>query len=526
MLDVLIKGGNIVDGSGKPAFHADVAIEDGRIVAVEPLPEAVARYEVDARGMVVAPGFIDMHSHADFTLPILPTADSKVRQGITLEVIGNCGVSPAPLREGTRQHVEQSNLLSDVALPWEWDDFGTYLSWLENYRIAVNVVALVGHGAVRIAVMGMSDATPTPEQLTVMQEETRLAMEQGAMGLSSGLVYPPGCYSQTEELVSLARIVAEHQGMYFSHIRGEGPTLIEAISEAIAIGQQTGVPVQIGHLKASGRHNWPKMAQALQLIDNARAMGLDVAADMYPYIAGSTTLSALLPTWAQADGVLALLSRLRDSEERARIFRAIEWEMLNNDYQWDHIFISGCTARPQYEGRHIAELAAEAGKAPEDTVMDILLEAEAQVFMALFIMDEENVRLGLRHPAIVIGTDGDGRATYGPLSRGKPHPRNYGTFPRLLGHYVRDEGLMPLEAMVGKFTGQAAARLGLTDRGFVRPGMWGDVVIFSPQTIRDRATFADPHQYPEGILWVFINGQAVVADGVHTGARPGRVLRR
>jgi N-acyl-D-aspartate/D-glutamate deacylase len=224
--------------------------------------------------------------------------------------------------------------------------------------------------------------------------------------------------------------------------------------------------------------------------------------------------------------VLALLSRLRDSEERARIFRAIEWEMLNNDYQWDHIFISGCTARPQYEGRHIAELAAEAGKAPEDTVMDILLEAEAQVFMALFIMDEENVRLGLRHPAIVIGTDGDGRATYGPLSRGKPHPRNYGTFPRLLGHYVRDEGLMPLEAMVGKFTGQAAARLGLTDRGFVRPGMWGDVVIFSPQTIRDRATFADPHQYPEGILWVFINGRAVVADGVHTGARPGRVLRR
>jgi N-acyl-D-amino-acid deacylase len=523
VLDVLIKGGSVIDGSGAPPRPADVAIEGERVLAVEPLPGAEAGHVIDATGLAVAPGFIDMHSHADFVLPGLPTADSKVHQGFTLEVVGNCGASLAPLNPLRRQDVIDT-ALTVPPLRWDWTSFGSYLDRLRQAGTSLNVAALVGHGTVRIAAMGTGDARPGPAELRAMQGEVRRAMEEGAVGLSTGLIYPPGVFADTEEIVALARAAADAGGLYASHIRGEGDTLLAAIAEAIEIGRQAQLPVQISHLKAAGRTNWPKMAEAIALIEQARADGLDVTADMYPYPAGSTGLSALLPTWAHAGGRDALLARLSDPAERARLRDALDGPGLAADAGWPNILISGCPATPRHEGRTLAEIAAERRQPGSEAVLDVLREARADVDMILFMMSEENVALGLRQPWVMIGSDGEGRATDGPYATGKPHPRNYGTCPRLLGHYVRERGLVPLEEAVRKMTSLPAAKLRLRDRGVLRPGTFADIVVFDPATVSDTATFTDPHRYPEGIPWVLVNGRPVVAEGRHTGSRPGRVL--
>jgi N-acyl-D-amino-acid deacylase len=526
MLDVLIRGGMVVDGTGGPARRADVAVTGERIEAVESLPRAEAARIVDAAGLVVAPGFVDMHSHADFVLPGLPTADSKVAQGFTLEVVGNCGASPAPVTPARRQDVIDTSALALPPLSWDWTSFRSYVDVLTRQGLSINVAPLVGHGTIRTTVMGPSDAAPTADDVQAMEGAVRRAMDEGAVGLSTGLIYTPGVFAETDEIVALARVAAERGGFYASHIRGEGETLLHAIDEAIAVGRRAGLPVEISHLKAAGRSNWPKMSEAIERIEAARRDGLDVTADMYPYPAGSTGLTALLPAWAQVGGRAPMLQRLASPSERPRLRAAIESASLARDAGWDRILISGCPARPGYEGRSVADIAAELGKPGAEAVIEILRQAECEAEMILFMMSEDNVALGLQQPWVMIGSDGEGRAASGPYGAGKPHPRNYGTCPRLLGHYVRDRGLVTLEEAVRKMTSLPAAKLGLRDRGRLQRGAVADIVVLDPATVTDTATFADPHRYPTGIPWVLVNGRPVIESGRHTGARPGRVLAR
>jgi N-acyl-D-amino-acid deacylase len=524
--DTLIRGGTVIDGTGGPARRADVAIAGDRIEAVALLPDADAARVIDAAGHVAAPGFIDMHSHADFVLPGLPTADSLVYQGFTLAVVGNCGSSPAPLTLARRQDIIDSTGLPLPPLAWNWTTFRSYLDVLARERLSINVAPLVGHGTVRLVVMGPGDARPTSDQLRAMAAEVRRAVEEGALGFSTGLIYPPGVYADTDEVVALARAAGEAGGFYASHIRGEGHTLLPAITEALEVGRRASVSVEVSHLKAAGRSNWPKMTLAIELIERAQADGLDVTADMYPYPAGSTTLSALLSPWVHAGGREALLARLADPRDRARIRAELSGAGMAGDAGWDSILIAGCPARPSYEGRTLAHIAGERGLPPEEAVIEILRESTGDADMVLFMMSEENIALGLQQPWVMIGSDGEGRATEGPYGAGKPHPRNYGTCPRFLGHYVRDQELLPLAEAIRKMTSLPAAKLGLRDRGRLQPGALADVVVFDPATIADLATFAEPHQYPRGIPWVLVNGEPVIADGRHTESRPGRVLTR
>jgi N-acyl-D-amino-acid deacylase len=527
MFDLLIRNGQVVDGSGAPRYRAEVAVDGGRIVEVGQIEDAEAETVLDASGCVVAPGFVDMHSHADFSLPSLPTADSLVHQGITTLVAGQCGASPAPLLDETREEVIAMGESEDMPLPWhEWSTFGSYLDYLVQMGISLNVVPLVGQGAVRSAVMGFTAQAPDQEQIARMQAEVAQAMDEGAVGISTGLIYPPGSYTFTEELIAVTMPVGERNGFYFSHIRGEGDTLLESVAEAIRIGREASAAVQLSHFKAVGEPNWPKSAVALDLIDQARAEGLDVTADLYPYLASSTGLSATLPDWANEGGKEAILKRLANPEARRRMVAEMISGRTPRAGGWDQVFISSSPKNRSYEGRHVAELAAEAAKSPHEWILDVLLETDLDVGMIKFSMSEENRKLELRHPAMMIGTDGYGLAPEGPLSRGKPHPRNYGTFPRVLGHYVREEGVISLEEAIWKMSGFPAQKLRWTDRGLLKKGFRADLVVFDPGQVADQATYAAPHQFPWGIHHVAVNGRLVIQEGAHTGARPGTVLGR
>jgi N-acyl-D-amino-acid deacylase len=526
MLDLLVRNGQVVDGSGAPRYRADVAVDDGCIVNVGRLEDAEAEIVLDASGCVVAPGFVDMHSHADYSLPSLPTADSLVHQGITTIVAGQCGASPAPLLDETREQVIAMGESADMPLPWhEWSTFGSFLDYLAETGISLNVVPLVGQGAVRSAVMGFTAQPPDREQVARMQAEVARAMDEGAVGVSTGLIYPPGSYSSTEELIAITTPVGERGGFYFSHIRGEGDTLLDSVAEAIRIGREAGAAVQISHFKAVGESNWFKSAAALDLIDQARAEGLDVTADLYPYLASSTGLSATLPDWANEGGKEAILKRLADPELRRRMEADMREGQAPRAGGWDLVFISNSPKNRSYEGHHVAELAAEAAKSPHDWILDVLLETELDVGMIKFSMSEDNRKLELRHPAMMIGTDGYGLAPEGPLSRGKPHPRNYGTFPRVLSHYVREQGVISLEEAIWKMSGFPAQKLRWTDRGLLRKGFRADLVVFEADRVADQATYEEPHQFPRGIHHVVVNGSLVIREGGHTGARPGAILR-
>ena len=527
MLGILIRNGWVVDGAGGPRRRADVAIEGQRIAEVGPLQGAQATTVIDAGGCVVAPGFVDMHSHADFTLPVLPTADSLVQQGITTAIIGQCGATAAPLLEETRGEVIANRQSEEVRLPYErWTTTRSFLEDLRQTGISVNVAPLVGQATVREAVMGYTDAAPTAAQRTRMQAEVAQAMEEGAIGLSTGLIYPPGSYATTEEIIALAQPVGERQGYYFSHIRGEADTLLEAVAEALRIGWETGAAVQISHLKAAGRANWHKAARVLAMLERARAEGLDVTADMYPYLAGSSGLVAMLPEWAQVGGREAILQRLADPAARARMSAAMGSEGFFTFAEWDKVWIAGSPRQRRYEGRAVADLASEAGVSAHAWVFDALLETELGIQMICEYATEDNLALQLRHPLVMIGTDSAAHAAEGQLSKGLPHPRTYGTFPRVLARYVREQGVISLEEAIHKMAGLPAEKLRWPDRGLVRQGYKADLVIFDPATIADRATYAAPHQYPVGIRRVIVNGQVVVADGAHSGARPGAVLAR
>jgi len=526
---LLIRGGTVLDGTGRPGAVADVAVEGDRIAAVAPGLQGEAARMIDAAGLVVSPGFIDAHAHSDLFYFECPSAESKVRQGVTTEVVGMCSFSPAPVHPERRDLVRAWAGGLGASADLRWETFGQYLDSLRALRPSINVVHFVGHGALRLAAMGADSRVAGAEELRSMERLLAEALDAGAFGFSTGLVYPPSAYADTGELITLARSMATRRSLYFSHIRGESSMLADSILEAVRIGEEGGVGVQIAHVKAAGRENWARMDAALELIDAARARGVDVGGDAYPYHAGSTKMDNLLPAWMHDGGIDRLLDRLADRATRRRVVE----ECLVDGERWrtlamgavgfDEIQIATC-GRRELEGINLAELARQTGTAPAEAMMTLLLEQRATVGMVVFSQSPDNVARVLAHPGIMVGSDSIGLfAGEGPKT-GKPHPRAYGTFPRVLGEYARERRLFPLETAVHKMTGMPAARLRLRDRGFVRKGLVADLTVFDPATVRDTATFADPHRYPLGIPWVIINGAPVVDGGRFHAARTGRVL--
>jgi len=526
MYDLLIMDARIVDGTGAPYFYGDLGVSGDRITAVGRLSGQLARRTVVAEGRVLAPGFIDIHSHSDASYMINPLGESKVRQGVTLEVMGQCGWSLAPL-EGPAVDEIKKDLEAEDEVEIRWRTMGEYLACLEEAGPSVNLAVVAGHGTIRGSAMGYDDRPPSEEEARRMRLLLRQALAEGAFGLSTGLIYPPGSYAATEEIIDLARELARAGGVYFTHMRNEGACLLEAVAEAIRIGEEAGVPVQIAHHKVGGEKNWGKVKESLRMIEEARARGVDVTGDQYPYTASSTGLASIVPQWAHDGGSEKLLERLRDPATRRRLVAECV-DGQDSWSGWDKLLISSVKteANKKYEGKSLTEVARERGQDPVEAAFDLLIEEELAVGMVRFGMSEEDVRTVMQHPWVMVGSDGSALAPYGRLGRGKPHPRNYGTFPRVLGRYVREEKVLGLEMAVRKMTGLPAWRLRLWDRGLLRPGCHADVVLFDPDRVVDRATFTDPHQYPDGIDLVVVNGTVTVEYGEHTGARAGRVLRR
>ena len=532
-IDVLVVNARIVDGTGAPAREGGVAVAGGRVLDVLDGAGAVAatpraRRVIDARGRVIAPGFIDLHSHSDMPLVTEGNAQSKIRQGVTTEVIGESG-SIAPQREASAQQ--------------PWTDFAGYFGVLEKQGISVNLISYVGLGTARELVVGNDNRPATRAELSAMQAMVTAAMQQGAAGVSTGLIYPPNAFATLDELVALSTPAAALGGRYASHLRHDGKRLREGIEEAIAIGERAKLPVHVFHIKVTGQQNFGRMKEVVSLVEAARARGVKVTADIYPYIASSTSLTATLPQWVMDGGPDALVKNLTDRRTRARVRRDMEdpnaaWD---NRYQsagtWANVQLAsigrtrGVAATDEspnrkYEGMRVAEAAKAAGKDPFDFVFDLLVDTRGSVGCVYFIMSEDDVKLALVQPWVAVGSDGSALSIEGPLRSGVPHPRNFGTFPRVLGKYVRDEKVIPLEEAVRKMTSLAASISQLPDRGTIAPGKWADLVIFDPATVADTATFEKPFAYPVGIDTVLVNGQVVLDEGTHTGTRPGQVLRR
>ena len=533
--DVVIEGGRIVDGSGNAWFYGDLAITRDRIARIAPagaLRSATARQRVDAHGLVVAPGFIDIQAHSR---DALLTGDGRVvgkaTQGVTTEIMGE-GWTNAPVNDRVLQ-AATSDDPSDTAYSASFrgeHGFDAWLRAMERHGMSVNAGSFLGAATVRIYAKGMAAGAPTPAELDTMRAVTRRAMADGSFGVASALIYPPGNFATTEELVEIAKAMSPYGGVYITHMRSEADQFLEAIDEAIRIGREGGVPVEIYHLKAAGQRNWPKAVAAIAKIDSARGAGLDVQADMYPYVAGGTGLAACMPPWASADG--KLLENLRDSSTRARITA----ELLSERTNWENLCSLATPAgvllaemkKPEnsrWVGKRLAEVATGQNKRWPDAAIDLLLSEQRDIGTIFFLMSEENVALQLRQPWIKIGTDAGGYDPDSVRARGPVHPRSYGTYPRILGRYVREQRVLSLEDAVRKMSGAVATRLSIRDRGLIAQGYYADVVVFDPATIIDRATFDQPHQLSTGVQYVFVNGVAVVSNGQHTGAKPGRLVR-
>ena len=526
--DILIRGGIIYDGSGGAGMPGDLAIEDGRIVAIGKNISGAANKTIDAGGLAVAPGFIDIKTHSDFTLPINPKAESKVRQGVTTEIIGHCGFSVAPALPGKVALLKDYLSPSAPWLPFKEMTFPQYLDTFP--ATSVNAGMLVGHNTLRLMVMDMAARPPTAAELQAMIALLEDGLKAGALGLSSGLFTTPGSYARPDEMIAFGHVLKKYNAGYFTHLRDESNQVLEAVEEAIDVARQCGVHVEIVHFKCSGMDNWGKAAIALKMIADARARGLDVDCDSYPYAAGSNPLKNLLPQWVHAGGVEAMLQRLSEPDTRARIAADIARDGLNNWGRipdWDCVQISISPNLPQYAGKTIAALAGERNADPVDALCDYLVEDKGATRVLVTSIAEDDITEIVRSKTALVGSDGNCVATYGTVSQGMPHPRFYGTFPRVIDHYVREQRVLPLEAAIHKMTGASAKALKLKDRGLLRENFRADVAIFDPQDFRDRATYADPHQYPTGArTHVIVNGMLVVENAAHTGALPGRVLRR
>ena len=543
--DLLIKGGLIVDGTGNPWFKGDIGIENDRIADVGNIPERYADEVLDVEGLVVSPGFIDVHNHSDASLLVNPKVESMIRQGITTICIGNCGLSPYPINESTKDELYRY-LSSFIPIKEiSWSSTRDFLGKIETQGTSCNVAALVGHGSIRIAVMGFEAREPTNQELEKMKELTSEAMDDGAFGISTGLGYAPGFFSKTDELIELAKVVSKKGGFYATHTRSIGVTYEESVAEAIKIGREARIPVQISHIE-SHYPNWGRTENVLKMIDEARSEGIDVMCDIPPYLYNMTVITTLLPAWLQEGGLTKTIERLKDESVREEVKREVLKETekrasstgmaLAIDGHWDKIKIAGSDRNSQLIGMTLAEVAESRGVHPYDAVFDLLIEEGKQILIIGESHNEEDMQRILKHPTSMIESDERARAPYGPLSIGKPHPRAYGTFPMIFRKYVRGETrkelpeekgcrLLALEEAVRKMTSLPAQRLGLLDRGVIRKGMIADITIFNPKTVADRATYKDPHQYPTGINYVIVNGKIVIENGRHTGVLPGKVLK-
>ncbi|WP_417452118.1 N-acyl-D-amino-acid deacylase family protein [Kordiimonas sp.] len=529
--DLIIRGGTIVNGSGDARFTGDVIVDGDRIVAVtKGASPAQATEEIDASGLIVAPGFINMLSWAPHTLIVDGRGMSDVLQGVTLEVMGE-GSSMGPLNDAMKQTAvnQQGDLRFDI----EWTSLGDYFDYMEARGISPNIASFVGAETVRVHELGEDDIDPTPDQLAAMRGLVRSAMEEGALGVGSSLIYAPGTFAETDELVALTTEAAKCGGMYISHMRSEGGKLLEAVDELITIARESGAPAEIYHFKQGGKDNWSKIDGAIERVEAARAEGLRITADMYTYTAGATGLDAAMPTWVQAGGYPKWRERLQDPEIRKRVAEEMKhpgdgWENLYADAGGPEKTLLMGFNNPElkkYTGMTLAEVAAERGTSPEETAMDLVIEDGSRVGVAYFLMDEDNVKRAVGLPWMSFGSDAGAPATEGVFLKSSTHPRAYGNFARVLGKYVREEGATTLESAVHRMTAFPASNLGIRDRGTLKEGQYADIVVFDAATITDHATYENPHQYATGVRDVFINGVQVVKGGEHTGATPGRALR-
>ncbi len=528
--DLLIRGGTVYDGTGAPGRIADVAVRGDRIAAVGDLADATARRVVSVRGLAVAPGFINTLSWATESLLVDGRAESDLRQGVTLEVFGE-GWSMGPLTDAMR--AERLRRQGDLRYDIPWTTLGDYLDHLEARGVAPNVASFVGATTVRIHVLGYEDRAPDAIELGRMQALVAQAMEEGALGVGSSLIYAPAFYAGTEELVALATTAGAYGGTYISHIRSEGDRLLEAVDELIAIARRAHVPAQIYHLKAAGEANWPKLDEAIAKIEAARAEGLEISADMYSYTAGATGLDAAMPPWVQEGGHAAWVARLRDPAIRARVIE----EMRTPSADWENLLLAAGSAEnvlligfksealKPLTGKTLAEVAAMRGKSPEETAIDLVIEDDSRVATAYFLMSEANIEKKIRLPWVAFGSDEGAYSAAGVFLKSNAHPRAYGNVARVLGHYVRERRLIPLEEAIRRLTGFPAHAFRIRNRGCLAPGCFADIAVFAPDRIADHATYKDPHRYAAGMIHVFVNGIAVLRDGEPTGALPGRVVR-
>ena len=528
--DILIKNGQIIDGSGKPRYRADLAIKGERIVRIGKLANATATRVIDASDMVVSPGFIDLLGQSETYLLIDPRAMSKVMMGVTTEITGE-GESIAPINERLIKEQEDFNRRFNLTIDWRTLD--EYFKRLEKQGSGVNLGTFVGATQVRAHVIGFDNRPPTAAELEQMKTLVANAMKDGALGLSTSLQYVPARFAKTDELVELAKVAKQYGGIYATHQRSEANGLDESLKEVFTIARQAQIPTEIWHLKTAYKKNWGRMPEVLKRIADARAEGLDITADIYPYIAGSTSLSASLPPWALEGGVEKMLARLRDPAMRERIKK----EILNDSTEWENIYLGsggpsgvliGAVNNRELEslqGKRISEIASQQNKDPIDTVFDLILADRGQTGAIYFMMSEADMRAAMVAPFVNFCTDSGARANDGPLAGAKSHPRGWGSYPRILGRYVREEKLLTLEQAIQKMTSMPAKRVGISDRGLLKEGMFADVVVFDPQRVIDRATFEVPNQHPDGVKFVIVNGQLSVDDGKRTSALAGRPLR-
>ena len=527
--DVILRGGTIYDGSGGDPFIGDVAIVGDKIVALGNIGKAEAAMEIDVSGLAVAPGFVNMMSWANTSLIEDGRSQSDIRQGVTLEIMGE-GHSMGPLNETMKE--EMASDQGDIQFDVEWTTLAEYLEYLERRGISPNVASFIGAGTPREYVIGHEDRAPTPEELDQMRALVRTAMEDGALGVASSLMYPPGLFAETDELIALSEVAAEYDGMYISHMRDEGAHMIAAVAELLTIAQEANIRAEIYHLKSSGRANWPLFDGAITMIEDARAQGLEITADVYTYPAGSTGLNVTIPPWVQEGGFEASLERMSDPEIRKQII--VEMNTPSDD--WENMFLAPGTpdnilmvsfkseALRHLTGKTVAEVAAMRGTSPEETIMDLIVEDGSRIGTVYFTQSEDIVRRAVALPWVSFNSDAASLAPEGVFLNSNPHPRAYGSFARVLGKYVREEQVITLQDAIRKLAALPAHNLRIDRRGELKEGFYADVVVFDPETIKDNATFVEPHQYATGMVHVFVNGEQVLKDGEHTGATPGRAV--
>ena len=529
--DLIIKNGRLVDGSGAPWVWADIAVQGERIAKVRGSISDKAENVIDAEGLCVSPGWIDVHMHADHTVLGNPLCESYIHQGVTTATMGNCGLSMYPLMDAHRDDLIMylKPFTSGLDLDWGWETLRDFINRVMDGGVAMNLVPLVGHGSIRINVMGFSDEKPTASEMSSMKSLLEDSLRMGAFGMSSGLGYPPGVYTEDKELVELCKLVKEYDGLYTTHMRGN----LENLRDTIKLGEDAGVAVQVSHIGSSCASHKPLSGRheetTLRWIDEARRRGVDITADIYPYIAGSSLLSQLIPDWAHEGGVSKMLERINDPDTRLRIekeYRAQGPDTKGRDFTKVLMTYAKSEKNKKYEGMTIAEIAEQRGVPEVDALCDILLEEKGEAMNVSFWGVEEDVTMLVRHHAVMPCSDGWLHAPYGQLGSGKPHPRCYGAFPRYIRKYVNEQGVFPLEEAVRRMTSMPAHRLGLNDRGLIREGFMADLTVFDPETVKDNATYSDPHRYPDGIKYVVVNGEVTIRDGEHTGALNGSVLRR